>query len=55
MEEIDQLKNIITLMIKQYYEISYGVNLAIYKRFKEENITIPYPQRDVHLIDHRQF
>lgn len=26
------------------------INLAIWKRFKEYNITIPFPQRDVHLI-----
>jgi small-conductance mechanosensitive channel len=26
------------------------LNTAVYKRFAEENITIPFPQRDVHLI-----
>ena len=26
------------------------INLAIWRAFKENNITIPYPQRDVHLI-----
>lgn len=27
------------------------INLAIWKLFKENNITIPFPQRDVHLIN----
>ncbi len=27
------------------------INLAIWKQFKQNNITIPYPQRDVHLIE----
>lgn len=35
---------------KQYYETLYAVNLSIYKQFKEANITIPYPQRDVHVV-----
>lgn len=35
---------------KQYFETLYAVNLSIYKQFKEDNITIPYPQRDVHVV-----
>lgn len=35
---------------KQYFEIQYSVNLAIYKQFKAENISIPYPKRDVHIV-----
>jgi small-conductance mechanosensitive channel len=26
------------------------LNTAVYKRFAEENIEIPFPQRDVHMI-----
>jgi len=32
------------------FELKYKVNKAIYLAFEKENITIPYPQRDVHLI-----
>jgi len=32
------------------FELKYKVNKAIYLAFERENITIPYPQRDVHLI-----
>ena len=35
---------------KEYYETLYAVNLSIYKKFKEARITIPYPQRDVHMV-----
>jgi small conductance mechanosensitive channel len=35
---------------KEYYETLYAVNLSIYKQFKEANITIPYPQRDIHVV-----
>ena len=35
---------------KAYFEILYAVNLAIYNKFKESGITIPYPQRDVHVV-----
>ena len=36
---------------KSYYETMYGVNLAVFKKFKEAGITIPFPQRDVHMIN----
>lgn len=31
--------------------VQSDINLAIWKQFKENNISIPYPQRDVHIID----
>ncbi len=30
--------------------VKSDINLAIWKGFKDKNITIPYPQRDVHII-----
>lgn len=35
---------------KEYFNTLYAVNLTIYKKFKEAKITIPYPQRDVHIV-----
>ncbi|MBC2717767.1 MAG: mechanosensitive ion channel [Desulfobacteraceae bacterium] len=35
---------------KAYYETLYAVNLSIYKKFKDAGITIPYPQRDIHIV-----
>jgi small conductance mechanosensitive channel len=35
---------------RHYFETSYRVNLAIHKAFQEAKITIPFPQRDVHLF-----
>ena len=34
----------------KYFETQYAVNLSIYKNFKAANISIPYPQRDVHVV-----
>lgn len=31
--------------------VKSSINLAIWKAFKEKGITIPYPQRDIHLLD----
>lgn len=31
--------------------VKSDINLAIWKGFKEKGITIPYPQRDIHMID----
>ena len=31
--------------------VSSDINLAFWKRFKQHNITIPFPQRDVHMIE----
>ena len=36
---------------KSYYETMYAVNLAVFKKFKGAGITIPFPQRDVHMIN----
>lgn len=35
---------------KQYFQIKYQVNLEIHQALKEGDITIPFPQRDVHLF-----
>jgi small conductance mechanosensitive channel len=34
----------------RYFEILYRVNMAVYKRFKESKIDIPFPQRVVHMV-----
>jgi len=34
---------------RKYFQTLYQVNGAIFKAFGEQNITIPFPQRDVHL------
>ena len=33
-----------------YYAIQYAAKLAVFKALKNADITIPFPQRDVHLI-----
>lgn len=35
---------------KQYLQLSFAINLALYKALKQAGITLPFPQRDVHLI-----
>lgn len=35
---------------EKYYQIQFMVNSEIFKRFRRENIIIPYPQRDVRII-----
>ncbi|QBG49299.1 mechanosensitive ion channel [Verrucomicrobia bacterium S94] len=35
-----------------YWVVYYGVTEAIKKKFDERGITIPFPQRDVHLYEH---
>ncbi len=35
---------------KKYFETLYNVNIAIFKGLKENNIEIPFPQRDVHVV-----
>lgn len=35
---------------KMYFNLLYKVNLAIYKALAEAQISIPFPQRDVHII-----
>jgi small conductance mechanosensitive channel len=34
---------------KQYFQIRYQVNLAIHRALAEAGITIPFPQRDIHI------
>jgi small conductance mechanosensitive channel len=33
-----------------YFKILYQVNLSVYQHLKAENIEIPFPQRDVHIV-----
>jgi len=33
-----------------YFNVSYSVNLAIFQAIQKAKITIPFPQRDVHII-----
>ncbi|MDD5053385.1 MAG: mechanosensitive ion channel family protein [Sulfuricurvum sp.] len=37
---------------RNYFKIQYDVNLAIYKALNEAHITIPFPQREVRMIQH---
>ena len=34
----------------KYFETVYAVNLAVYKALSGAGITIPYPQRDIHIV-----
>ncbi len=34
---------------RKYFQIMYRINSAVFKAFGEQNITIPFPQRDVHV------
>jgi small conductance mechanosensitive channel len=36
---------------KQYYQVMYRVNQAIYSALKEANIVIPFPRQDIRLVD----
>jgi len=36
-----------------YWKVYFGVTEAIKKKFDAEDITIPFPQRDVHLYEHK--
>jgi len=35
---------------KHYFETIYAVNLSIYQALKASQITIPFPQRDIHMV-----
>jgi small conductance mechanosensitive channel len=37
-----------------YWDVYFGVTEGIKKRFDAEGITIPFPQRDVHLYEHKE-
>ena len=39
---------------QKYFKTLYQVNLAIYKHLKANNIEIPFPQRDVHIVSRSQ-
>jgi len=34
---------------RNFFKVQYEVNLAVYKALNEANVTIPYPQRDLHI------
>ncbi len=34
----------------KYFQTSYAVNLAVFKALQSANISIPFPQRDVHIV-----
>lgn len=34
----------------KFFKISYSVNLAVYKAIQDAKLTIPFPQRDVHVV-----
>jgi small conductance mechanosensitive channel len=34
---------------RSFFKIQYEVNLAVYKALHEAQLSIPYPQRDVHV------
>lgn len=35
---------------KKYFQTLYKVNMAVHQSLKEKEITIPFPQRDVHVV-----
>jgi len=35
---------------KQYFQILYQANLAVYEALNKAKITIPFPQRDIHML-----
>jgi len=35
---------------KQYFQILYQANLAVYEALNRAEITIPFPQRDIHVL-----
>ena len=37
-----------------YWDVYFGVTEAIKKKFDAEGITIPFPQRDVHMYEHKE-
>lgn len=40
--------------MKSYHKYRYAVNMAVWRALKEAGITIPFPQRDVHLIGNKE-
>ena len=39
---------------EDYWSVYFGVTEGIKKRFDAEGLTIPFPQRDVHLYEHKE-
>jgi len=39
----------LTVDYNRYIEVQQAINLAIYKRFGEEGITLPYPTQTIYL------
>ena len=39
---------------KQYFQILYQANLAVYEALNKAGITIPFPQRDIHMLSQTQ-
>jgi small conductance mechanosensitive channel len=39
---------------KQYFQTSFKANLAVYEALNKVGITIPFPQRDIHMISESQ-
>jgi small conductance mechanosensitive channel len=39
---------------KQYFQILYQANLAVYNALQQAGITIPFPQRDIHMLSGNQ-
>jgi small conductance mechanosensitive channel len=39
---------------KQYFQTMYQTNLAVYNALEQAGITIPFPQRDVHMLSENQ-
>ena len=39
---------------KQYFQILYQANLAVYNALEQAGITIPFPQRDIHMLSENQ-
>ena len=37
-----------------YWDVLYGLNKAVKQRLDAEGITIPFPQRDVHLYEEKK-
>lgn len=37
---------------KQYFQTIYAVNISVYQALVSSQITIPFPQQDVHMISH---
>lgn len=38
------------VLTTELFDTKYRINMAVYKALADNNIEIPFPQRDVHLI-----